>query len=148
MTSERSAAEFEYDESVVGVEVDLGSFVITPEQVAAYRKTLGSTGPTAAGEVAPPGILGSISFGGGQNLDAKVQFGNTTFRAGSRLEFHAPIITGGTYHAKTMVKEVYAKTGRSGTMVFVVRRTEFSDDDGNLVAASEGSQVHRQVEAR
>lgn len=148
MTTEHAAAEFEYDESVVGVEVELGSFEITTEQVERFRRALGSTGAVADGDVAPPGILGSISFGRQGNLDAKVQFGNTTFMAGQRLEFHEPLRTGATYHAKTKIKEVYGKTGRSGTMVFVVRRTEYTDDSGTLVAAAEASQVHREVQSR
>ncbi len=149
MTSESTEVQFEYDKSVVGVDVELGSFEITPEQVKAYCQALDDTNPLYAdGALAPPGIFSSVSFGRGQALDAKVQFGNTTFMAGNRMEFHQPVRSGRTYHAKTQVKEVYSKTGRSGTMVFVVRRTEFTDEEGNLVAASEQSQVHREVQGR
>ena len=149
MTSESTDVRFDYDESVVGVDVELGSFDITPEQVKAYCEALDETNPLYAdGALAPPGIFSSVSFGRGRGLDPKVQFGNTTFMAGQRMEFHRPVRSGQTYSAKMQVKEVYSKTGRSGTMVFVVRRTEFTDAEGNLVAASEQSQVHREVEGR
>lgn len=149
MTSESTEVQFEYDKSVVGVDVELGSFEITPEQVKAYCQALDDTNPLYAdGVIAPPGIFSSVSFGRGQALDAKVQFGNASFMAGQRMEFHGPVRSGQTYTAKTQVKEVYSKTGRSGTMVFVVRRTEFTDAEGNLVAASEQSQVHREVQGR
>ena len=75
-----------------------------------------------------------------------MQFGNTTFMAGSRMEFFSPIRANETLHAKTRVKEVFGKTGRSGTMVFVVRRTEFSTNEDQVIAAIEQSTVHREVE--
>ena len=43
------------------------------------------------------------------------------------------------------VKEVYPKTGRSGTMVFEVRRNTFRNQRGEVVAISEMSMVHRQA---
>jgi acyl dehydratase len=149
MTSdaETQEAQFEYDRDAVGVDVDLGEFTLSPEQVKKYCEAMGETNPLfASGEVAPPGILSSVSFGR-SGLDAKVQFGNTTFMAGSRMEFFAPIKANETLHVRSKIKEVFGKTGRSGTMVFVVRRTEFVDTGGGVVAAIEQSQVHREVEA-
>jgi hypothetical protein len=149
MTSdvETQDAQFDYDKSVVGVNVDLGEFRLSPEQVMKYCEAMGESNPLfATGEIAPPGILSSVSFPG-SGLDAKVKFGNATFMAGSRMEFFAPIKANETLHVRTKVKEVYGKTGRSGTMVFVVRRTEFVGDSGDVVAAIEQSQVHREVEA-
>jgi hypothetical protein len=152
MTSEEATAEaqFEYDRSVVGVQVPLGEFTITPEQVQKYCATMGEENAKfTSGEVAPPGILSSVSFGQGQALDPKVKFGNTTFMAGSRMEFKKPILTGQPIKAQTQVKEVYGKTGRTGTMVFVVRRTEFVDaSSGDLLGLIEQSTVHRETEAR
>jgi hypothetical protein len=148
MTSETETgeAQFEYDRSVVGVDVDLGTFAVTPDQIKTYCEAMGEANPQfASGEIAPPGILGSVSFGRG-GLDPQVKFGNTTFMAGSRMDFLQPIRAGVTLQAKTRVKEVFGKTGRSGTMVFVVRRTEYTDaSDGSLVAAMEQSTVHRET---
>jgi MaoC dehydratase-like protein len=151
MTTEATQeAQFEYDRSVVGVQVQLGEFTISPEQVKKYCETIGESNPKfAAGTIAPPGMLGSVSFGGGGALDPKVKFGNTTFMAGSRMEFNQPLLVGRPIKAQTSVKEVYGKTGRTGTMVFVVRRTEFLDAaSGALLGAMEGSTVHRETEAR
>lgn len=154
MTSENDV-QFEYDKSVVGVEFELGSLEVTAEIVANYCKALSETNPLYTDEaaakagpyggiIAPPGLMSALNFGrGGQ--DAKVKFGNTSFFAGSRLEVYAPIHSGDTITAKTSVKEVFAKTGRSGTMVFVVRRTDFTNQDDVAVAASEASMVHREV---
>ena len=152
MTTEATQeAQFEYDRGVVGVQVQLGEFTISPEQVRKYCETMGERNPKYAdGQVAPPGMLSSVSFGGGgATLDPKVKFGNTTFMAGSRMEFNQPLMAGKPIKAQTSVKEVYGKTGRTGTMVFVVRRTEFLDAaSGSLLGAMEQSTVHRETEAR
>ncbi len=150
MTTEPTQeAQFEYDRSVVGVQVQLGEFTISEAQVQKYCETIGEANPKfRGGQFAPPGMLSSVTFGGGQALDPKVQFGNTTFMAGSRMEFKEPLLVGHPIKAQTTVKEVYGKTGRTGTMVFVVRRTEFLDAaSGNLIGAMEQSTVHRETEA-
>ncbi|MSP21844.1 MAG: hypothetical protein EXR66_02310 [Dehalococcoidia bacterium] len=150
MTSEATQeAQFEYDRSVVGVQVPLGEFTISTEQVKKYCETMGESNPKfTGGEIAPPGMLSSVSFGGGAALDPKVKFGNTTFMAGTRMELSRELTVGKPIKAQTSVKEVYGKTGRTGTMVFVVRRTEFLDAaSGNLLGAMEQSTVHRETEA-
>ena len=150
MTSEAtSEAEFDYDRSVVGVQVPLGEFTISADQIRKYCETMGEGNPKyTSGELAPPGMLSSVTFRGGETLDPKVKFGNTTFMAGSRLEFSKELRAGKPIKAQTSVKEVYGKTGRTGTMVFVVRRTEFLDAaSGDLLGAMEQSSVHRETEA-
>jgi hypothetical protein len=106
---------------------------------------MGESNPKYAdGQIAPPGMLSSVSFGGQGALDPKVKFGNTTFMAGSRMEFTSELLAGRPIKAQASVKEVYGKTGRTGTMVFVVRRTEFLDGgSGALLGAMEQSSVHR-----
>jgi acyl dehydratase len=154
MTSE-TAPDLSYDESVIGVEIDAGDTAITREQIAAYCDAVGESNPlyrdeqaAAAGPyggiIAPPGLLHTIQTQGW--LDPKVQFGNTTFAAGSRMELLHPVRAGDTINARVAIKEVYAKTGRTGTMVFVVRRTTYRNQDGVDVAINDFSQVHRQVE--
>ena len=156
MTSEAGAeVQFEYDEGVVGVDVELGAVEVTSEMIANYCRAMGETNPLYSDEeaakagphggvIAPPGLLSALSFGR-RGLDPKVKFGNTQFFAGSRLESYEPMRPGDTITATTRVKEVYPKTGRSGTMVFVVSRTSYRNQDGREVAATEQSQVHREV---
>ena len=74
-----------------------------------------------------------------------MQFGNATFASGHHVDLHEPVFVGDTITARQQVKEVYPKTGRTGTMVFVVRRTEFINQHGRPVATVEQSMVHRQV---
>ena len=145
----------EYDESVIGKEVELGSREITREQIRRFCEVLGETNPlytddeaAAAGPygsiIAPPGFVYTLPMGQA-GLDAKIKFGNTTFHSGERAELHEVVRPGDTITAKQFIKEVYPKTGRTGTMVFQVRRTELRNQHGQLVAAVEQSMVHREV---
>jgi hypothetical protein len=46
----------------------------------------------------------------------------------------ADIIAGDSLSASTFLKEVYPKTGRTGTMVFMVWETVFTNQKGERVA--------------
>lgn len=147
----------EMDDSVIGEEVHVGSLEITLDSIANYCEALEETNPLYTdpewaeregpfgGLVAPPGILNTARLRPGP--DPQVRFGDQQFLAGSRLETFAPIRPGDTIDAYTQVKEVYEKTGRSGRMVFIVRRTRYANQQGVDVAATENSLVMRQVKA-
>ena len=147
----------ELDDSVIGEEVHVGSLEISLASIASYCEALEETNPLYTdaewaeregpygGIVAPPGILNTARLRPGP--DPQVRFGDQQFLAGSRLETFSPIRPGDTVDAFTQVKEVYEKTGRSGRMVFIVRRTRYANQDGVDVAATENSLVMRQVKA-
>ena len=148
----------ELDESVIGQEVGVGSLEVTLDSIANYCEALEETNPLYTdakwaesegpygGLVAPPGILNTARLRPGSR-SAQIRFGDQSFMAGSRLETFSPIKPGDTIDAFTQVKEVYEKTGRSGRMVFVVRRVRYANQDGVDVAATENSVVFRQVKA-
>tara|TARA_Y100000588_G_C14251982_1_gene923857 strand:+ start:1622 stop:2818 length:1197 start_codon:yes stop_codon:yes gene_type:complete len=147
----------EMDKSAIGEEVHVGSLAVTIDSIANYCEALEETNPLYidahwaetegpfGGIIAPPGILNTARLRPGP--DPQIRFGDQSFHAGTRLETFSPIRPGDTIDAFTQVKEVYEKTGRSGRMVFVVRRTRYSNQDGVDVAATENSQVMRQVKA-
>lgn len=147
-------SKLEYDESVIGVEQEVGSFDVTAEQIAAYCEAVGEKSPLYIDEaaakagphggiIAPPGLVHTVSVGRG--LNANVKFGNTGFHAGERLESIAPMRPGDHITATSQVKEVYEKTGRTGSMVFEVTRTVFRNQHGEEVVATEKSFVRREV---
>ncbi len=152
MTSE----ELHYDPSVLGVEVEIGQFEVTKERIFAFCKALGETNPlytdeTAAaagpygGIIAPPMfyVAAPRNVGG---LDPKVTYGNTSFNAGQHCEFQEPMRPGDTISATVSIHDIYEKTGRTGRMLFVVRRTQLKNQRGELVAVIDSSTVHRNVE--
>ena len=158
MTVDRAegAAAFEYDESVIGVEVDVGGFDLSQEQIDAYCQAVGETNPlytdpaaAAAGPhgeiVAPPGMLHTMPVGQGLDPGLQVHFKSNAFHAGQRMEIFRPIRPGDSIRARSQVKEIYEKTGRTGRMVFVVRRISYLNQADALVAAIEHSFVSREM---
>ncbi len=75
--------------------------------------------------------------------DIKLTFGDVGLFASQAIENVAPIRPGDTLEAKTYLKEVYEKTGRSGKMVFVVWETSFTNQDGNTTVLVRDSFVRR-----
>lgn len=144
----------DFDRSVLGVEVEVGSQEVTAEQIIAYAKALVETNPLHLDEeaakagpygavIAPPLFYNILQVGPGP--DPKVNFGTTGFDAGQHVEFFEPIKAGETIHAKAKVHDVYAKTGRTGTMVFAVRRTTFTNQDGELKVILDRINVRRDI---
>ncbi len=148
-------AEVQYDRSVLGVEVEVGQFEVTKEHILAFCQAIGETNPlytdeaaAAAGPnrglIAPPVFYSAARVG--QGLDPKVVYGNSTFNAGQHCEFYEPIRPGDVITAKAAVHEIYEKTGRSGRMLFVVRRATYANQRGETVAVVDSSMVHRNVD--
>jgi len=146
----------EYDESVIGVEQTLGSFAVTEQAIADYCAAIGETNPLYldeefargtpyGGRIAPPLIFTTVNFRG-TGPDPKVEYGNARFLGGERVEVLAPMRPGDTITVYGQVREVYEKTGRSGRMVFVVRRTRYENQRGQDVALVDSSMVHREIE--
>jgi acyl dehydratase len=143
-----------YDQSVIGQEAEVGSFDVTAEQVKAYCVAIEETSPLYTDEqaakagpyggiIAPPGLVLTISLGRGP--DAQVKFGNTMFHGGERIEPLGVIRIGDHLTARTQVKEVFEKTGRTGSMAFEVQRTVWSNQSGEPVVATESTFVRREV---
>ncbi|MDQ1422610.1 MAG: hypothetical protein QOD72_108 [Acidimicrobiaceae bacterium] len=66
---------------------------------------------------------GFPQFGSGRGIDG-----------GKSIEWHRPMRAGDKLHATVQISDIYDKTGRSGTMVFIVNRMSFYDPEGRLVA--------------
>jgi acyl dehydratase len=147
--------ELSYDASVVGVEVETGRFEVTKDHILSFCEALDDTNPLFTDDeaaksgpygsvVAPPAFYTSIRTGGG--LDPKLRYGNLQLNAGQHWEYRAPVRPGDVITATSKVHDIYEKTGRTGRMVFLVRRTTYTNQDGETVAISDGSIVYRKVE--
>ena len=79
--------------------------------------------------------------------DPKVRSGNTNlgYMAGQDIEYFEPIRAGDTISARAQVTNVYAKTGRTGKLVFVVHRTTYSNQHGRTVMVVESSNVRSET---
>ena len=146
--------ELDYDRSLHGKEHQAGPFEVTEDQIQAFSQGIGETNPVhfdaaAAqakgfrGLVAPPTFC-TVLVRGVTLPDIKLKFGKTQMHAGQRVQSRAPIVAGDSLTASSHLKEVYPKTGRSGTMVFVVWETTFRNQDGVVVADVQESYASRE----
>ncbi|MSQ33040.1 MAG: hypothetical protein EXR60_01255 [Dehalococcoidia bacterium] len=148
--------KLEYDRSVVGVEYELGTVTITQELLVSYAQSVGEPNPIYwdpeaarrgphGGLVALPTLCSIYSFNAmnATGPDLKMNFGTTGMDAGAAVETFLPIRPGDVLRVTTKVKDVYAKTGRSGPMVFTINEETFYDQQGRKVAAVTRSGVRR-----
>jgi acyl dehydratase len=122
--------------------------------IQAFSRSIGETGAVfndeaaaqAAGYrsvVAPP-TLCTLYVRRVELPDINLKFGRTRFHAGQRVQARAPILAGDFLTASSHLKEVYPKTGRSGTMVFIVWETTFRNQKGEVVADVQESYAARE----
>ncbi|HJO81239.1 MAG: MaoC family dehydratase N-terminal domain-containing protein [SAR202 cluster bacterium] len=145
--------DLKFDRSLLGAEQDMGSVQVTREMIVRFARSTGETNPIyfddEAGKksehgsiIAPPTFCNSF-VNGGTRPDIGLEFGDLSLFAGQSIESLAPVKPNDSLHASTKLKEVYAKTGRSGKMVFTVWQTSFKNQDGGTVALVEESFVSR-----
>jgi acyl dehydratase len=134
------------DQSLIGKQFEATDPVaVTSDAIAAYCDALGDENysrPRPDGAViAPPSF--AVTF---RNTDAffryTPRFGQG-FDAGKEVEFFAPIRAGDSITLTSVVREMYEKTGRSGTMTFVVLRSTLTNQRGETVAYVDHRFVHR-----
>lgn len=146
--------ELEYNRALYGVEHQAGPFAITPELIQTFNRSIGETNPVftdkaaaqSAGfaDILAPPTFCTLLVRNVELPDIDLQFGRARFHAGQRVQSRAPIIAGDSLTASSHLKEVYPKTGRSGTMVFTVWETTFRNQDGVVVADVQESYASRE----
>ncbi|MCH9039860.1 MAG: MaoC family dehydratase N-terminal domain-containing protein [Chloroflexi bacterium] len=145
--------DIKYDRSLLGVSNSLGQFRVTAKMILDFAQSTGETNPVYSDEarakesefgslIAPPTFC-NVFVNGLSRPDIKLEFGDIGFFAGQAVESLAPIRPGDTLNASTKLKEVYAKTGRSGKMVFTVWETSFTNQNDEDVARVQESYVRR-----
>ncbi len=129
-------------------EFDARTYTVTPEQIVDFAVTTGELAPryTDPGHPdfqAPPTFPSSFSAGRQLPPDFP-RIGGLGMDAGKSVAPKKPIRPNVELTGRTHLHDIYAKTGRSGRMVFMVARTEFHDPDGELVAIADTSIVQRE----
>ncbi len=135
------------DQSLIGQQFEATEPVtVTAEAIAAFCAALGEErgqsrpGPDGA-IVAPPAF--AVTF---RNTEAffhyTPRFGRG-FDAGKEVEFLAPIRAGDSISLTSVIRKMYEKTGRSGTMTFVVLRSTLINQRRETVAHVDHRFVHR-----
>jgi acyl dehydratase len=146
--------DLEYDKSLHEKEHLAGPFEVTKDMIRTFAESIGETNPLFTDEeaarsagfrglLAPPTmctlLVHDLSL-----PDINLDFGRTRMHAGQRVQTRGPIVAGDSLMAHSKLKNVYAKTGRSGTMVFIVWETIFRTADGEVIAHVEESFARRE----
>jgi hydroxyacyl-ACP dehydratase HTD2-like protein with hotdog domain len=125
------------DPALIGNEFDSStSAPVTGEEIREYAASLGETHAAYFGPdpVAPPTFC--VRFRGNRfsHPGIPAQAFRRGFDAGKDIHFGAPIRAGDVIHTSNVLHEVYEKTGRTGSMVFVVSRQIMTNQRGEVVA--------------
>lgn len=138
-----------FDRSVIGQEFDHTEFPpVTAAQIRAYADAYGERNSrwTAAPDaelVAPPTF--ALSLRGKHFMPKQLprDIGRNSFDAGKDIEVGVDVRPGDVLSARSTVHDVYEKTGRSGTMTFIVFRTVVSNQHGETVAVVDQKMMFR-----
>jgi acyl dehydratase len=135
----------EYDPALINKVFEVTDPVsVTREKIDKFCAAIGESNPLYTddeaakdgpygGIVAPPSF--AVMFRNGRHFFENVpRFGRRGFDAGKDVEFVAPIRPGDAITLSSHVKEIYEKTGRTGTMVFVVIRSTLKNQNNEVVA--------------
>ena len=134
------------DRAVIGREYDRLTYPpVTADELISYARTLGVTDPIYLDEEAarqgPYGGLIAfptfvVKLRGGQHMPIEVAREMTRggFDAGKDIEFGVPIRAGDVIHTSNTLHEIYEKTGRTGSMFFIVARQTMTNQQGEMVA--------------
>jgi acyl dehydratase len=134
-----------YDPELIGrVFENTDPVQVTAEMIRTFCGAIGETNPIYTdAETAKRGPYGkltappsfAVTFRNGQHFFQHVpRFGKQGFDAGKDVEFVAPICAGDSIILSSHVKEIYEKTGRTGSMAFVIVRTTLKNQNGEEVA--------------
>lgn len=123
----------------VGVQFDHLDFRIDQQRMVDWAEACGETDPRfidpdhpdfqahptfvahfGARKMVPDGFP---ELGNGRGMDG-----------GKSVELHRPIRAGDVLGSTSEIADVYEKTGRSGTMIFIVHRMNFTNQHGEPVA--------------
>lgn len=119
-------------------------FLVTAERITNFCASIGDYNPlyldTAAakagpygGIIAPPAFVASLRYA--DNAFEQIPaFSHGGLMAGIDIELDAPIRAGDSIWVSSKVKETYEKTGRTGTMTFVVVRSTPTNQKGEVIA--------------
>jgi N-terminal half of MaoC dehydratase len=134
------------DRSIVGSEFDRTVFPpVTRAQIVEYIAASGEVplpADDAPDPTAPPTFV--VRLRGRRFLPANLQkIGRSGFDAGKDIEFGVPVRVGDVLTQVSTVHDLYEKTGRSGSMAFIVLRSEVTNQRQERVATIDQKMMFR-----
>lgn len=132
----------------LNLEFDRKDFVLDADKAATVARLSGEPLPqytdTAHPEFqASPAFI--ASFAAGRHLPIEFpKLGGIPMDGGKAVECLRAVPTGVPLTGRTHLHDIYAKSGRSGRMVFLVSRMEIYDEAGTHLATSDSRMVIRE----
>ncbi len=135
----------EFDRSIIGKIFDETLFPpVTQEEIIGYATSLGETNPLYTDEAAAAkgpygGLIASPTFvtklrANKFTPEHLPKFGKVGFDGGRDLELYEPVRPGDQLTMLSTIHEIYEKTGRTGSMYFIVIRNEVKNQKGEKIA--------------
>ena len=132
----------------LNLEFDSKDFVIDRENALTVARMTGETLPefTDPGHAdfqATPAIIASLASGRRLPISFP-ELGGIPMDGGKAVTCIGPVRVGQPLNGRTHLHDIYAKSGRSGRMIFMVSRMEIRDAAGNHLATSDSHMVIRE----
>ncbi len=130
------------------LEFDTRDFILDADKLATVARASGERRPEYLDPKredfqATPAFLASLAAGRHLPIDFP-NLGGIPMDGGKAVTSIGPVRPGIPLTGRTHLHDIYAKSGRSGRMVFVVSRMEIYDPDGVHVATSDSRMVIRE----
>jgi acyl dehydratase len=129
--------EFDRSDFEIGVENTLTVALRTGETRPEF------TDPEHADFQATPAMLASLASGRHLPLDFP-NLGGIPMDGGKAVDCLRPVRPGTRLNGRTHLHDIYAKSGRSGRMIFIVSRMEIYAGSGEHLATSDSRMVIRE----
>jgi 3-hydroxybutyryl-CoA dehydratase len=119
--------------------------VVTAQWIANFCRAMSETNPLFVDEaaakagpyggiIAPPAFVASLRTAESAFDKLRATRGGRGLMGGIDIEMVTPIRPGDQIRISSKVKEIYEKTGRSGTMFFTVIRSTLTNQHGDVAA--------------
>jgi hypothetical protein len=93
-------------------------------------------------EEAPPTFV--VALGGETpQIPEALEYGRGWLNGGDRFEYREPVRIGDRITTRTVLTDVYEKTGSSGSLLFLVFDTEYVNQHGRVAVRVRGTRIRR-----
>lgn len=132
----------------LNLEFDRKDFVLDADKAATVARLSGEqlpqfTDPAHGDFQASPAFIASLASGRHLPIEFP-SLGGIPMDGGKAVRSHRPVRIGEPLTGRTHLHDIYAKSGRSGRMVFLVSRMEIYDAAGAHLATSDSRMVIRE----
>jgi hypothetical protein len=125
----------------IGVDGESVSAPVEAGHVRRFVEAIGDPNPRWQHEV-PPTFLVALAPVSAHLAEAEA-YGKGWLNGGNRFEYFTPVNMGDLITATGRVADVYQKSGSTGDLLFIIFETDYTNQNGELVARLRGTMIRR-----